>query len=317
MQPPAGESLQEVGKPRRRFWRRGDVHPRKDSGFSLVEIVVSITLLGVASGSVLVSLVTSTAGSARHRELSTATAWLQSTTDQLEVSPMAVCGTSATVAATYQDDVRANVPNSDGWPSSAISVTGVKFWDGTAFGTTCYDDLQLVSLRVASPNGKVTQTLDFVKGNPYAELSVLPTDVDPYSSCAFGTWTWSSKKTGAVTLVGGKPKVSLKKPSATKPSKVVDDHITITVHVTGTCNGKLRLRYQWPHLNKNGSLKHYHTRRINLKLVKGGDGLTYVGKLGHHGDKYISPTTVDVFLEQGRTKSKTWGVVGTMQVVFG
>ena len=45
--------------------------------------------------------------------------------------------------------------------------------DGTPyvpFGTTCYDDLQLVSMTVTSPNDKVTQTLDFVKGPPYIEV---------------------------------------------------------------------------------------------------------------------------------------------------
>ena len=322
---PAGESHQEVVEPLRPLRRRGGRRRGGDSGFTLVEVIVSITLLGVAAGSVLASLASSTTGSARHRELSTATAWLQSATDYLEVSPMEVCGTSASVAAVYQSDIRddladpddAFVANSDGWASTAISVTGVKFWDGSAFGTTCYDDLQLVTLRVASPNGKVTQTLDFVKGTPYADLTNLPDETDAYSSCAFSSWTWTSQKTGVVSVVGGKPKVALKKPSATKQSKVIDDHITITVKVTGNCNGKLRLRYQWPHLNKNGTLKHYHTRRINLKLVKGGDGKTYVGKLGHHGDKFLSPTTIDVFLEQGRTRSKTWAIVGTAQVIFG
>jgi len=296
MDQPAGESQQESGNPRR---------AKRDGGFSLIEIVVSVTLLGVASASILAALGASTHGSARHREVATATAWLQSAADELETELVTNCGGDA--LTDYTTTVK-TVANSDNWNPNFITVTDVKWWNGSSFGTTCYDDVQLVSLRVASPNGKVTQTLDVVKGNPYTELSVLPADVDPYSSCTMFSWTWSSRKSGAVSTSGGVTTLKLKKPSTTKQSKVIDDHITITVKTTGTCSGKLRLYYQWPHYNKNGTLKHYHTRRINLKLVRGTTD-TWVGKFGHHGDKYYANQTIDISVQQGRKKSKTWGTI--------
>lgn len=296
--------------------------PRSDDrGFTLVEIVVAIAVLGVTAVSILAAVVSGIGGSARHQEHATATAWLQSAADFLEVSPVNVCNATnnaASVKQAYQQDIDASVhvENSDGWADARLVVTGVQFWNGGAFGTTCYDDLQLISMTVTSPNGKVAQSLDFVKGPPYFEIDDPSAPPDTFSSCAVGNITWTSNKSGIVTP-GTPPTLKLKKPSSTKPSKLKDDHIVITVKVTGNCSGKLRLHYQWPHYDGKGVLKHYHDRRVNLKLLRGGDGLTYTGKLGHHGDKFLAGQTQTYDVEQGRTKSKTWAVVGTGTVKFG
>jgi hypothetical protein len=46
----------------------------------------------------------------------------------------------------------------------------VRYWDGTSYGTTCYDDLvhrlplQEITLEVRNPRGDVVRTLALVKG---------------------------------------------------------------------------------------------------------------------------------------------------------
>jgi prepilin-type N-terminal cleavage/methylation domain-containing protein len=285
----------------------------QDRGFSLVEIVVAIAILGIAATSILAALVSGIGGSSRHREHANMTAWLQSAADHLEYTPMRACGsgTASDVATAYKEEIQDedNVENSDGWNPTLLTVTAVQFWDGSAFSSTCSGGNQLISLSVTSPSHDITQTLDVVKGQPYVELSDPANGSDPFAGCNQGTITFTASKTGAV--ISNSPKtLKLKKPSATKPSKLVDDHIRVTVAVTGNCPGKLRLYYQWPHYDNKGNLKHYHTRRINLKLVKGGDGLTYTGKVGHHGDKWLDNTTINWYLQIGRTKQKTWAQVG-------
>ena len=173
--------------------------------------------------------------------------------------------------------------------------------------------------KVQTQWGKLTNSdLDVIKGNPYVELSDPGSGSDPFSSCALGSVTFTASKAGSV-VNGSPPELKLKKPSTTKPSKLKDDKINITVATTGNCTGKLQIRYDWPHYNKDGSLKHYHKRKIKLKLLKGGDGFTYTGKVGHHGDKFLDGDDLTWSLQQGRSKSKVWSTVtdGAFTVTYG
>jgi type II secretory pathway pseudopilin PulG len=276
----------------------------RDRGVSLVEIVVSITLLGLVASSVFGVLISGIVGSSRHRDQATALAWLQSAADHLETIPLELCGDTASIVAAYQDSVRENVANGAGWASTRIAVSDVMFWNGTAFVTTCTDTAQRVRLTATSPDGKVTQTLEVVKGTPSGTPPVEPPD--PFIACTVTSVSFIVKKTNTVqtspTIV-----LKLKKPSTTKPSELKDKYVDVKVTTTGNCNGELRIRYKYPHKT------HFHWRTIKLKAVKGAAG-TYVGKFGHRHDKYLAGAKLDVVVEQGRAKRKAWGVVinGTM-----
>ena len=146
----------------------------RDAGFSLVEVVIAIVLIGVTGTAGLVTLRTAVSASATNRDHANAHAWLQTATDVLYGVESQDCGTptaslESTVRAYYQSVVRATT-NPDGWPAANIEVvTPVKFWDGqSTYQSTCYDDLginlQLITLRVRNPDGKIVETVEIVKG---------------------------------------------------------------------------------------------------------------------------------------------------------
>jgi hypothetical protein len=272
----------------------------RDAGLTLIEVTVAVIALAVTATGILTAMVSGIGGSSRHRDHATATAWLHSAADYLELSPMAVCGGSTDVVQTYEDDIR-TVDNSDGWDAANISVTSVQYWNGSSFGTTCYEDLQLVTIEVTSPDHDVTESTTIVKSAPYVELSTPPVASDPFASCAYSAISFASDKTGAVTN-GSQATFALKKPSLTKESKLKDGDIKVLLTTSGNCTGKLRIVYTYPHKD------HFHTRTIDLKLLKGTTS-TYVGKFG--SPQFKQNATVDLTIEQGRTKSKTWGAIGS------
>ncbi len=146
----------------------------------MVEILVAIVLLGVVAVATLVTLTTSTKGSAVARDHANAHAWLQTATDVLYGKELQDCGTLADspavasakaeeVAAAYEAIVRLT-SNPEDWAPSQISVVRpVLFWDGVdEYQSTCYDDggitLQLITLQVRRPDGRIVESVQVVKG---------------------------------------------------------------------------------------------------------------------------------------------------------
>ena len=155
---------------------------RRDSGTTLVEILVSIVLIGTAVVSTLGALRISIIGGTIHRDHANAHAWLQSASDVLYAAEKRDCDTSlgdggrADIIATYQPVVDA-VVNPEGWTNSQIKVVGLEFWNATdtdgdgiveyRFGTVCQDSinlsLQRVTLEVRSPDGRIIEQVELVK----------------------------------------------------------------------------------------------------------------------------------------------------------
>jgi hypothetical protein len=147
---------------------------RVDRGSSLVEILVSVVLIGMVVTAVLVTLRTSVSASSTNRDHVNGHAWLQSASDVLYGSAREDCGTEALsrepqVRAAYEAIVRTTA-NPEGWPAEQISVVPpVLFWDGdSTYQTTCYDDsgvnLQLITIEVRGPNGRIVESVQVVKG---------------------------------------------------------------------------------------------------------------------------------------------------------
>ena len=156
--------------------RRHDTRCSGDRGFTLIEILVSIVLLGLAATGTLVAMAMGVRGSASHRDLTNAQEWLQSAADNLQGQPRQDCDNvggvageaEARIRSTYQTYVQ-TVSSPDGWTPSQITVLNpVRFWDGDQYQTVCYDNyginLQLVTLQVKNPSGQVVRTLQVVKG---------------------------------------------------------------------------------------------------------------------------------------------------------
>jgi len=148
----------------------------RNHGFSLVEVLVTVVLLGLGATGTLLAMSASVTSSASQRDVTNAQTWLQGAADHLQGQPREDCDNvggvageaEARIRGIYQSEVQ-HVTNPAGWSAAYITVMQpVLFWDGDQYQTVCYDNyginLQLVTLRVASPRGDVVRTLQVVRG---------------------------------------------------------------------------------------------------------------------------------------------------------
>lgn len=156
--------------------------PQRDSGTTLVEILVSIVLIGTAVVATLGALRISVIGGTIHRDHANAHAWLQSASDVLYASEKEDCDTTlsdggkSAIIATYQPVIDV-VANPEGWTNSQIKIVDLEFWNATdtdgdgiveyRFGDVCQDSinlaLQRVTLEVRSPDGRIIEQVELVK----------------------------------------------------------------------------------------------------------------------------------------------------------
>lgn len=145
-----------------------------DRGSGLIEILVAVVLLGLGATGTLTAVAAAIKGSSQEARLTGARRWLVSATDYV-VSPnvprVACTGGEAAVRSAYQTAIR-NVATSrpDGWVAAQITVVApVTFWNGSGFGSTCYETsglrLQQFTVRVQSPDGQQVETITVVKGD--------------------------------------------------------------------------------------------------------------------------------------------------------
>jgi hypothetical protein len=147
----------------------------RDVGTSLVEIVVSIALIGITVTAMLITMATAVNSSSLDRDHINAHAWLQSAADVLYGFERLDCGTETaseaeSIRLQYQNFIRDNSTNPEAWPNANLDVLSpVLFWDGTnSYQSTCFDDsginLQLIRLQVTAPDGRIIETVEVVKG---------------------------------------------------------------------------------------------------------------------------------------------------------
>ena len=147
-----------------------------DHGSSLVEILVSVVLVGLVVTAVLTTLRTSVSASSLNRDHANAHAWLQSASDVLYGAARQDCGTETLsrepdLRAAYEQIVRStDEANPEGWPAANIRIVPpVLFWDGeSTYQPTCYDDsgvnLQLITIEVRGLDGRIVESVQVVKG---------------------------------------------------------------------------------------------------------------------------------------------------------
>ena len=140
--------------------------PREERGESLIEVLITVVILGLAVVAILSALGTLVRGTDIHRQQSNATVVAENAAEAIKGNGTAfvTCATPADYAAAVAGTTRPT-----GW--AAPTVLTVQYWNGSGFGSTCYDStaapllapLQLVSVKAASPNGRGTSLLSFVK----------------------------------------------------------------------------------------------------------------------------------------------------------
>lgn len=165
----------EVGTDRLRVSRRAARSGRTDRGFTLVETLIAVVLLGSTVVATVVALRVTTIGSTIERDHAKAYQWLQSATGVLQAAERVSCDLGeAAVRAQYQEVVRKDVVNPPDWEDRQLTIVPpVKAWDGSAYlapgdsAKYCHDSdgfkLQLITLQVTSPDGRIIETLQVVK----------------------------------------------------------------------------------------------------------------------------------------------------------
>lgn len=141
--------------------------PRPDDGFTLVEVLIALAILGISFAALLGGMQASILGSDTHRQYASAGAVLLQAAEAVKDdnrNPFRSCVQIAG-GATYNPYTGvADLPA--GWAASgAIKVDKIEHWDGTAFTAVCSDAwrLQRVSLSVRSADGRATERLAVVK----------------------------------------------------------------------------------------------------------------------------------------------------------
>lgn len=156
----------------------------RDTGMSLVEVLVAVVLLGSVVSVTLSALASTFVAGRTERDHSRAFQWLQSATGVLQSAPRVGCeldpedgaysSGEEKVRTVYQDAIRNNVVNPPGWASVQLTIVepvqiwdGTRYWDPAAAPTSCYDDagfkLQLITIQVTSPDGRIIRSVEVVK----------------------------------------------------------------------------------------------------------------------------------------------------------
>jgi len=154
-----------------------------DAGFTLIEVLVVITLMGICVVAVLAGMRATISATVIDRNHAVAFAWLQAASDEIYETPRVPCTSGQALAQSSYEAAAKSVPVPPVWSGTAakIEVTNVEYlgrvtvdsafeW-GASFcfegAGTEYEDsplyTQRVTLRASSPDGSMAQTLEMVK----------------------------------------------------------------------------------------------------------------------------------------------------------
>lgn len=141
-----------------------------EDGFTLVEVLVTVVLLGVGVLAVLGAILTVVSTSARHRDLSDAAAVLAASGERLGSSdtPLLACQPGLldpASYATYAQPPAAQVSSGHVPPSAVVVVESVRFWNGADFVAECQEGngFRAQKLTVRVTTGAADETLEVVK----------------------------------------------------------------------------------------------------------------------------------------------------------
>ena len=147
------------------------VHQRRlltpERGASLIEVLVATLIITIVFVAILTGMGASIRLTDYHKQRAQTENVLVSGVERVKAVPKVACATAND--SSYTDAARA-AATAQGWPAASTVIVSIEYWDGTGYGSTCYDNatnglpLQRITLRVAHPGGRVVQTLAFVKG---------------------------------------------------------------------------------------------------------------------------------------------------------
>jgi prepilin-type N-terminal cleavage/methylation domain-containing protein len=142
--------------------RRNDID--SNDGFSLVEILITVAIVGITFTAILGGLITTITASAYQRKAATADAIVRSAAELVKDSvrnPYANCAGSGAYSL-----AGLSVP-----AGFSVTIQGVKYWDGqpvppgdmVKFTSNCDHGMQQISIQATSSDGQATETLQVIK----------------------------------------------------------------------------------------------------------------------------------------------------------
>jgi type II secretory pathway pseudopilin PulG len=114
-------------------------------GETLVELLVTVVILGIATSGLSAALLATVNASNLHRQEALARHSLRAWAEQIGVGAYTACAAPSSFAAP-----------SPALPSGlTAAVASVSYWDGTSFASSCGSDtgVQKVTLRITARNG--------------------------------------------------------------------------------------------------------------------------------------------------------------------
>lgn len=152
---------------------------RAESGMTLVEILVALSILGIAVVSIVSSMASASKASDEHRKQATADtvvkSFAESIKQKVSVGAYLLCPSvpsSYSSPASGAPAVSSYFRPLPGWAAPtgySAGVSAVKSWNGTSFSTTCPGTdggAQLLSLSAWSSDLRDVETLEIVVRKP-------------------------------------------------------------------------------------------------------------------------------------------------------
>jgi type II secretory pathway pseudopilin PulG len=129
-----------------------------ERGDTLIEVLIAVTILGIAFVAILAGLATTINLSGRQRGQANASVVLVSAADSVKNQAYVDCATS------YSASSGVTLPA--GWSTSDLTISSIKYRSGTAWSATCPgpdQNVQLVTITATAPDGRSAESVDVVK----------------------------------------------------------------------------------------------------------------------------------------------------------
>lgn len=159
------------------------VESTRDGGVSLIEVLISIVLIGLVIGATLSTLQVTILASGNDRDHSNAHAWLQTAADVLYARPLEPCGPADAIAtnkdaiiSTYEATLQ-QTQNPEDWPDTNIEIYDLQFWHinidpvtkftEEGWGDLCDTsdtNLQRIGIEVRSAGGEIVERVEVIIG---------------------------------------------------------------------------------------------------------------------------------------------------------
>lgn len=149
-----------------------------DRGETLIELLVTVIILAVAVVALVGGIATSIRMSDIHRKQAQAGVYVRAFGEAIEtyvsggaVSNYTACAGTGAYSAAYP-------AHPDGGSAYVATITDVRYWNGSGFGTGCTTDkgVQEVSLKVSTSDNRVAETLDVIIRKPCRSTTDFPSE---------------------------------------------------------------------------------------------------------------------------------------------